>query len=229
MQPKHKLLNTRTMIILAMISAIAFLLAAFVRFPVFPAVPFLRYDPKDIVIVIGGFIFGPLAALIVTVVVALVQMFTTSQTGLIGFFMNVVSGAAFACTAALIYQRWRTLSGAVVGLVAGTIAMTIAMVLWNYILTPIFLGWPREAVVAILVPGIIPFNVFNGVVNGALVMLAYKPVTKGLQAAGLLAAPPKNDGEKRMVFSPALIAISIFVLLSMVFWYLATQGFFQAT
>jgi len=99
--------STRKLTTLAMICAIAFLLAAFVRFPIVPAVGFLRYDPKDIVIVIGGFIFGPLAALIVTVVVSLLQMVTVSASGPIGAVMNIISGAAFCCTAAYIYGKMR--------------------------------------------------------------------------------------------------------------------------
>ncbi|MCL2235012.1 MAG: ECF transporter S component [Defluviitaleaceae bacterium] len=224
MQKKHQLFNTRTLTILAMMSALAFLLAAFVRFPVIPAVPFLRYDPKDIVIVIAGFMFGPLAALIMTVVVALVQMFTTSATGVWGFVMNVISGVAFACTAAFIYSKKRTMSGAVIGLVAGTVAMTVIMMLWNYIVTPTIMGWPRERVVDILVTGIMAFNLFNGVVNSAFAMLLYKPVVIGLQKTGLLPSQPKKDGEKRKVFSPALIGVSLFVLLTAVLWYLAIQG-----
>ena len=186
------LLNTRTMIVLAMISAVAFVLAATIRFPVVPAVGFLRYDPKDIVIVLGGFLFGPLAAFIVTVVVSLIQLFTTSATGFIGFIMNVISGTAFACTAAFIYNKNRTLKGAVLGLVAGTVVMTVVMMLWNYIVTPGFMGVPREQVVALLVPGFLPFNLFGGIVNSALVLLIYKPVSSALQRSGLL--PKSRQG-----------------------------------
>jgi len=53
--------NTKKITTLAMISAMAFVLAAFVRVPV---VLFLRYDPKDVIIAIAGFIYGPMAAFI---------------------------------------------------------------------------------------------------------------------------------------------------------------------
>ena len=215
MQNKQSLFSIKNVMIMGMIAGLAFLMAATLRFPVIPAVSFLRFDPKDIVIVIGGFILGPLSALIISVVVALVQMFTTSSTGLIGFFMNVVSSVAFACTAAYIYSKKRTLSGAVIGLAAGTVAMTTLMVLWNYILTPIFMGWPREAVVAILWPGIVPFNIFSGVLNSAIILLAYKPITAGLAAANLIPTKPNKTG-KAKIFNPALIAISSFVIITAV-------------
>ena len=224
----RKHLNVKTMIVLAMISAIAFALAAWVRFPVIPAVSFLRFDPKDIVIIIAGFIYGPLTTVIITVVVAILQFFITSATGWVGLLMNIVAGVAFCTTAAFIYSKRRSMSGAVIGLIVGTITLTIVMVLWNYILTPIFMGWPREAVVAILWTGIVPFNLFNGIVNSALVLLAYKPITNGLRAANLMPKIEEKSTNKRRI-NPAVIAIAIFVLISAVLWYMAQQGMFAPT
>jgi riboflavin transporter FmnP len=217
-----KLLDTKTMVILALMAGLAFLLAATLRFPVVPAVGFLRYDPKDIVIVITGFLYGPLAAFIVNTVVALIQMFTTSATGFIGFVMNVISGTAFACTAAFVYGRKRTLTGAIVGLTAGTIVMTGVMMLWNYIVTPGFMGVPREQVVALLVPGFLPFNLFNGIVNSAFTLLLYKPLRTGMQMAGVMPKPPEQ-ASKRKIFSPGLIAVSLFILGTALLWTISLQ------
>ena len=88
--------KTRTLVILAMLCAMAFILTAVGRIPV---VLFLKYDPKDIVIAIGGFLFGPLAALSVSVVTSIVEMLTLSDTGVIGLVMNILSSASFACVA----------------------------------------------------------------------------------------------------------------------------------
>ncbi|MDR2168075.1 MAG: ECF transporter S component [Clostridiales bacterium] len=213
---RKKLLTPRTMVILAMISTIAFILTWLVRFPVVPAVGFLRYDPKDIIIVIGGFLFGPMAAFLVTVVVALIQMFTISATGWIGFIMNVISGTAFAVTASYIYSRNRTLRGAIIGLVAGTIAMTGVMMVWNYLVTPWFMGVSREMVVSLLVPAFMPFNLFNGIVNSSLTLLLYRPMVLGLQKARVL--PEPSTPAKTKTFNPALIAVSVFVLLTAGIW-----------
>lgn len=90
----------------------AFILTAVGRIPV---VLFLKYDPKDIVIAIGGFLFGPLAALSVSVVTSIVEMLTLSDTGVIGLVMNILSSASFACVAAAVYQKKRTMRGALAG------------------------------------------------------------------------------------------------------------------
>jgi len=69
-----------------------------------PIVLFLKYDPKDVVIVIGGLIYGPLTSFAVTVIVSVVQMVTISGTGIFGCMMNMISSCSFACTAAWIYK-----------------------------------------------------------------------------------------------------------------------------
>ena len=105
---------------------------------------FLKYDPKDIIITIGGFIFGPLSALLISSVVSLVEMVTLSETGIIGLIMNILSTVCFACTASYIYKKKHNLKGAVTGLVCGIILMVFAMLLWNYLITPLYMNVSRE-------------------------------------------------------------------------------------
>lgn len=155
-----------------MLCALAFLAAAVFRIPV---VLFLRYDPKDIIIVTGGFIFGPLTAALIAFLVSLMQMFTVSGTGFLGFLMNVISSCAFACTAACIYRKRRRLSGAVTGLICGVICQTALMLFWNYLVAPLYMGYSREAVAGLLLPAFLPFNLIKGCLNAAGTLLLYKP------------------------------------------------------
>jgi len=159
----------------AMLCAIAYVVMMLIHVKLVPAAPFLTYDPKDVIIALGGLIWGPGMAAIVTAVVALVEMVTVSDTGIIGCIMNFVSTFAFAGTAAVIYKKKHTLSGAVMGLVAGCIVMTGAMLLWNYLLTPIYMGTPREQVAGMLLPIFLPFNLLKAVLNAAFTFLLYKP------------------------------------------------------
>ena len=50
------------------------------------------------------------------------------------------------------------------------------MTLWNYLIAPIYMGYPREAIVELLIPAFIPFNLIKGGMNAAITMLLYKPV-----------------------------------------------------
>lgn len=50
--------KTRKMTMMAMLCAIALVAVAVCRIPIIPAVDFITYDPKDIVLTIGGYLFG---------------------------------------------------------------------------------------------------------------------------------------------------------------------------
>ena len=141
--------------IMAMLTALAVVADMFLRVKV---PPFLTYEPKDVVITIGAFIYHPLAGLAISLVVCLVEMVTISDTGIIGFLMNFLSSAMFVGVASVIYYRKKTILRAVIGLLSGSAAMIAAMLLWNYIMTPIFMGAPREVVVQMMVPLLLPFN-----------------------------------------------------------------------
>ena len=91
--------SARTVATIGMLCAIAFV--AKLVSNVFPNVAgFLSFDLKDVVIVIGGFMMGPLTAAVISVIVSLIEMLTISSTGIIGLLMNVLASCAFACVAA---------------------------------------------------------------------------------------------------------------------------------
>ena len=95
---------------------------------------------------------------------------------------------AFAGTASLIYRKMHVKRGAELGLVAGVICMTLVMVLWNYLLTPIYLGTDRAAVASLLVPAIIPFNLIKGIINSLIIFVLYKPLVNALRRSGFAPA-----------------------------------------
>ena len=66
---------------IAMLCALAYVVMAVGRVPV---VLFLKYDPKDVVITLGGLIWGPMTACLVSVLVSGLEMFTVSDTGMLG-------------------------------------------------------------------------------------------------------------------------------------------------
>lgn len=161
------------------------------EFQLEPRASYLKYDPKDIVLVICGFIFGPVWCFVVTTVVAVAEWAVdyfvhTTNTGETGLVMNIISSVAFACTASIYYKKNRTLTGAIAGLFLGTVLMTIAMLAWNYILTPHFLGLPREEIAAELIPIYLPFNILKAFLNTAITLLIYKPIARLLQILGVI-------------------------------------------
>ena len=213
-------MNVRTLVSLAMLTGIAYVVMLLSK--ILPQVyNFLQLDVKDTVICIGGFVFGPLAAAMISIVVALVEMFTVSDTGPIGFLMNVLATCAFSCTAAFVYKKFHTRKGAVIGLALGTVCLTVVMLLWNYLITPIYMGMDREEIVVpMLIPVFLPFNLVKGGLNMALILLIYKPVVTALRKARLVPeshAPVEGKGKLGagfLLFSLALLAT--FVVLALV-------------
>lgn len=185
--------KTKKITMLGMLSAIAYIVMVFLRVPV---VEWLQYDPKDIIITIGGFIAGPVSAVLISFVVSFIEMFTVSDTGFIGFIMNMLASCAFACTASVLYKKKHTIKGAVLGLALGVILTTIIMLLWNYLITPIYMGYPREAVAAMLVPVFLPFNLIKCTLNMAFTLLIYKPIITALRKAGLVEIAQSNNSSK---------------------------------
>lgn len=188
-------LSVKKLVTLAMFAAVAYILVFFVRIPV---VLFLKYEPKDVAITVGGFLFGPLSAFLVSLVVSLVEMVSISDTGPIGAIMNLLSTCSFACTAAFIYKRRRSLSGAIRGLAAGSVVMVAVMLLWNWLITPMYMGVSRDAVEALLLPAFLPFNVLKAALNSALTMALYKPLVTGLRKVGLLERRPEMKSDSRL-------------------------------
>ncbi len=202
--------KTKKLTAIAMLCALSYVVMYVGRIPM---VMFLKYDPKDVIITIGGFIYGPLSSVIISAVVSLVEMFTASGTGFYGLIMNVVSTCAFVCTASLIYRKKRTLSGAIIALVTGCIFMTAVMLLWNYYITPLYLETTKEAVAQMLIPIFLPFNLIKGTLNAALTLLIYKPVVRALRKANLIPQSESSQTAKHKFVNLGTALCSIFIII----------------
>lgn len=169
----------RKLVTLAMLAGLSVVLMYLVHFPIIPGASFLEYDMADIPILIGTFLFGPASGLILTALVAVIQGTTVSAgSGWIGILMHFIATGSFVIVGGLIYGKLRSRRGAIWGLVAGSITMTAVMIPLNLIFTVLFLGVPQDAVVAMLLPAIIPFNLIKAGINSVLTFFVYKPVSK---------------------------------------------------
>ena len=214
-------MSTRFMAAVAMFSAVSFV--AVLVSKVIPNVAgFLSYEPKDAVIVIAGLLYGPLTSVLISLIVSFIEMITIRSTGPYGFLMNVVSTCAFAVPAAWYYQKHRTQKDAVIGLVIGVLTMAAAMLLWNYIITPFYMGVPRATVAGMLMTVFLPFNLVKGGINAGLTLLLYKPVVNALRAAGL--AQPSCSGKTKGNFSAGFTLFAVAVLATFILLFLVMIG-----
>ncbi|HOJ10341.1 MAG TPA: ECF transporter S component [Clostridiales bacterium] len=187
--------DTNKMVKIAVLSALAVVLMLILRFPIIPSAAYLEYDPADIPVLIGGFMYGPVAGLIITLIVSFIQAVTVSAaSGWIGFAMHVIATGTLVIVSSLIYKKIHNFKGAIIALIAGSIAMTLVMIPSNLYFGPKF-GVPIEAVKAGLTVAVIPFNLLKSCINSVITMLLYKPlsrVLKGLGSERRLQAKTKN-------------------------------------
>ena len=205
----------KKLVLIAMLAAIAYIMVFVIRIPV---VLFLKYEPKDVIITIGGFIMGPTAAFVISLIVSLIEMVTISETGPIGALMNLLSTCAFACSAAFVYKKKHTIGGAITGLGVGTVVMVAVMLLWNWLITPFYQGAPREAVEAMLLPIFLPFNLLKAGLNSAFILGLYKPLVTALRKTRLIdGKEKKSTGSKWGVYALAVGLLATCIMLLLVF------------
>ena len=201
-------LTTKKITVIAMLSAMAMIVSMLFYIPIVPAVSFLKYEAKDVLVTICGFIYGPAAALLSSSITAVLEMFLRGG-NIIDVIMDIVSTGAYACLAAFFYKKYHTKKGALGGLLAGSVVMVVLMIVWNYIVTPIYYQMPREAVVAMMIPGFIPFNVIKAALNTVFIMILYKQVVRILRGTSLL-----EKSDKATTISKGYILLIIFLLVT---------------
>ena len=183
-------MDTKKLATLAMLTALAYVVMYLSK--LMPSVNgFLDFDFKDVVLCIGGFVYGPIAALMMIVIVCVLEMVTVSHTDIIGCIMNIVATASFVCTACAIYKRKHTMKGAIVGLASAVVVLVVVMLAWNYFLTPIYQKIPREAVAAMLPTVFLSLQRRQG-------RPQHDRDAAGLQARGRRAPPRQADNSRAL-------------------------------
>lgn len=213
----HTTISTKKITMLGMFTAMAVVFCLLVRIPLVPSVSFLSYDPKDIIIGIAGFLYGPMSAFIVSMLSSAIELILRGG-NMIDWLMNVISTCSFICTAAFVYKKVHSKNGAFYGLMAGMALNIIAMIAWNYVMDPIYFGMPQQAVNAML-PAIALFNFLKDAINAVLLLLVYKPVSNALYQSGLIErrkeVAPSNKKSAAVlgicVLVTAIVVVLVFV------------------
>ena len=175
---KKKGIPTRKLCGMAVLTALAVVLACTIHVPYFGA-GFLEYSPSDVPVLIASFMYGPVWGLVITAIVSLIQGLTVSAgSGWIGIAMNFLSTGIFVLSAGLIYKFKHDIKGATIGLVVGFVCGVVTMILWNILITPLYMKVPRETVLAMIPTVFLPFNVLKYAGNAAMTFSLYKATGK---------------------------------------------------
>lgn len=190
--------NTRTLVQIGMLSALAIILMQFeIPLPFAPA--FYKIDFSEVPVLIGCFSMGPFAGVLIELIKVILNVaIKGTMTMGIGDAANFLIGCAFCVPAALIYQKKRTKSGVVTGMVVGTVIMTIlGCVLNAYILLPVYakaFEMPLDALVSMgtevngaitglmtfVLFAVAPFNLLKGILVSLIVFFVYKKIRQVL-------------------------------------------------
>ena len=185
--------NVAKLVIMAMLSAVAAALQ-YLEFAVPFVPPFLKLDFSDIPELIGAFVIGPTAGVLICLVKNLLHCAVSMSFG-IGELSNFILGAVFAFTAGLIYKYKKTKTGALIACLAGTLAMTGISVVTNYfIVYPVYAQMfggmenimnaykailpSTDSLIKALVIFNVPFTFVKGAIDVVVTMLIYKPLSK---------------------------------------------------
>ena len=208
---ENKKMNIKKIVGMAVFAALAYGVTFVFRIPV----SFLTFDAKDAVLAIASFMYGPLAAVIMTFIPAFIEFITISGTGIYGFVMNYASSLCFALVASLIYKYRRTLNGAIIGLYASVFATTALMMVLNIFITPLYMGVKTEDVIALIPSLLFPFNLAKSLMNAAFTMLLYKPVSIAMKRARLISGSFDTKFNKKSLIIIAFGAVTLIVAIVM--------------
>jgi riboflavin transporter FmnP len=167
--------TTRRIAVTALFCA-ASMVASFIQIPIFPAAPYLMYDPSGIVCLVASFAFGPATGAAVAVLSWIPHLLTNPWGGLMG----ILATLTLVVPAGLIYQRRCDRTGAGVGMAVGVVCSLAACILGNLAVTPLYTAATVEQVASMIVPILLPFNALKLAIHCAVTAAVYKGVTRAL-------------------------------------------------
>ena len=188
--------TTHNLTVAAMLSAVAFILM-FIEFPIPMLIPaFIKMDFSDLPALMGAFALGPVYGVIISFMKNLLHIVIKgTSTACVGELSNFILGAIFSAVAGYIYKHHKSRKTAIIGAVAGAVAMGVLSVPSNYfVVYPAYVQFyhmPLEAILGMyqaILPSAdslikclilfnLPFTLVKGLLDAALCMLIYKPLS----------------------------------------------------
>ena len=173
---RKKYFSASTIAKIAMFAALAFAVS-YLEFPIFPAASFLQMDFSCVFVLLGGFMFGPVAAVIISGVKECLRLFTTG-TGGVGELANFIVTFSFVIVPTLVYRFRKGLPVVVLTLAVGCFLQVGVGLLTNrYINFPLFMGAGAAETFSQLWWYVLLFNLIKSVAVSLVTVLLYKRIS----------------------------------------------------
>ena len=144
-------MKVKTIAFVGLMGAVSAVLMLF-RFPIPFMPPFMSFDLSGLMEMMGGFMFGPFAAVCIVIVKILLQLVIQGSFSLgTGELQSFLLSSSYVLPALFIYHRNKTKKTAAAGMAVGTVAVSAVAVLTNlYLIIPFYAnlsGIDRKSVV----------------------------------------------------------------------------------
>lgn len=170
---------------MAVFSALSFVVYL-LEIPIFAGTPasFLELDLSNVFVMLAGFMYGPLPAIIVTLIKELIHI-SVGTTGGVGEVANIIITTSYALFPSILYRYKKGIKSVILSLiVACVIQSLISLIVNKYINFPFFMGsvpfvpnQTSENAFSMLWGYVLIFNLIKSVVISAITVLIYKKVS----------------------------------------------------
>lgn len=163
--------------VMALFAALS-LVVSFFEFPIFPAAGFLMLDFGNSLIMLVGFLLGPIEGLLVCVVKETLRILLKNGTGGVGELANMLVTAAYILLPATVYYFKKGLKVVVPTLIAGCLIATgVALLVNRFVLFPAYMGADGVVAFGSLWVFVLFFNLIKGAANTVLTVVLYKKLS----------------------------------------------------
>ena len=173
---RRKLFSASGIAKLAMLSALAFAVS-YLEFPIFPAAPFLQMDFSLVFVLLGGFLYGPAAAIVISGIKECLRLFTSGTAG-VGELANFIVTVSFVVVPTLVYRFKKGLPVVILTLAVGCfLEIGVSLLTNRYINFPLFMGEGAAAQFELLWWYVLLFNLIKSVAVSLVTVLLYKRIS----------------------------------------------------
>lgn len=167
------------------------------RFPLPFLPPFLSFDLSGVMEILGGYMFGPVAAFFIILIKLMLQLVVQGSMSFgTGELQGLILSCAYVMPALFIYHWKKSKKSAVMGMLVSTITVSVVAIITNlYLIIPFYatlFGMTMDDIIAMcsavnpavkdaatmVIMGIVPFNLIKYGATSVVTFLVYKRLSR---------------------------------------------------